>query len=114
MDTLVAFESLLRNLQAGAKSVGMYPTTHPTVARFMTRIGEDLETILGQQDSLVLGVVDHSLIVLGFPFTGTDAMSAAFAERLEERGIGSVEFRSEEHTSELQSPTNLVCRLLLE
>src|SRR5256885_10221375 len=27
---------------------------------------------------------------------------------------GSVEIRSEEHTSELQSPCNLVCRLLLE
>src|SRR5256885_11685976 len=28
--------------------------------------------------------------------------------------IASVLFRSEEHTSELQSPCNLVCRLLLE
>src|SRR2546430_12334112 len=28
--------------------------------------------------------------------------------------IGSVEIRSEEHTSELQSQSNLVCRLLLE
>src|SRR5688500_19370276 len=27
---------------------------------------------------------------------------------------GGEEFRSEEHTSELQSPCNLVCRLLLE
>src|SRR2546426_4494042 len=27
---------------------------------------------------------------------------------------GAVDFRSEEHTSELQSPCNLVCRLLLE
>src|SRR5256885_10666592 len=27
---------------------------------------------------------------------------------------GSQHFRSEEHTSELQSPCNLVCRLLLE
>src|ERR1039457_3498983 len=27
---------------------------------------------------------------------------------------GRVEYRSEEHTSELQSPCNLVCRLLLE
>src|SRR5574341_1583799 len=27
------------------------------------------------------------------------------------RPIGLMEFRSEEHTSELQSPTNLVCRL---
>src|SRR5256885_11715323 len=29
-------------------------------------------------------------------------------------GIGGVLDRSEEHTSELQSPCNLVCRLLLE
>src|SRR3989454_6202745 len=28
--------------------------------------------------------------------------------------LGPVDFRSEEHTSELQSPCNLVCRLLLE
>src|SRR5256885_7387186 len=30
------------------------------------------------------------------------------------RGPGPVHGRSEEHTSELQSPCNLVCRLLLE
>src|SRR5438093_7741427 len=30
------------------------------------------------------------------------------------RNIGSIATRSEEHTSELQSLTNLVCRLLLE
>src|SRR2546430_5532167 len=29
-------------------------------------------------------------------------------------GNGSVQLRSEEHTSELQSQSNLVCRLLLE
>src|SRR2546426_2373202 len=29
-------------------------------------------------------------------------------------GIGLLTVRSEEHTSELQSPCNLVCRLLLE
>src|SRR5438093_7145271 len=33
---------------------------------------------------------------------------------VEVRRIGSGELRSEEHTSELQSLTNLVCRLLLE
>src|SRR5437016_10868726 len=31
-----------------------------------------------------------------------------------EIGVGGVPARSEEHTSELQSLTNLVCRLLLE
>src|SRR5688572_32764979 len=30
------------------------------------------------------------------------------------RGVCRVELRSEEHTSELQSQSNLVCRLLLE
>src|SRR5437867_10371495 len=29
-------------------------------------------------------------------------------------GFGAIETRSEEHTSELQSPYDLVCRLLLE
>src|SRR5256885_5190156 len=29
-------------------------------------------------------------------------------------GVGALPRRSEEHTSELQSPCNLVCRLLLE
>lgn len=92
MDALITLESLLRNLQAGVKSVGMYPPTHPTTARFLTRIGEDLNTILAEQESLVLGVVDHALVTLGLPFTGMEAISQAIAERLEERGIGSIEF----------------------
>ena len=35
-------------------------------------------------------------------------------ERLELKKYNPILKRSEEHTSELQSPTNLVCRLLLE
>src|SRR2546430_8292954 len=35
-------------------------------------------------------------------------------ERLREHGIECERLRSEEHTSELQSQSNLVCRLLLE
>src|SRR5256885_6733126 len=38
----------------------------------------------------------------------------AGAHRLDEFGQEGVYRRSEEHTSELQSPCNLVCRLLLE
>src|SRR5256885_7886963 len=34
--------------------------------------------------------------------------------RKESRAVSGVDDRSEEHTSELQSPCNLVCRLLLE
>ena len=64
-----------------------------------------------------------------FPYTtlfrssATEEMSASIAEmqqqvmrsrEVSEQAADSVENRSEEHTSELQSLTNLVCRLLLE
>ena len=92
MDSLIALDSLLRNLQAGVKSVGMYPPTHPSAVRFLSRVSEDLTALLGQQESLTLGVVDHTLVAVGLPFTGTEAIAQAFAKRLEERGIGSIEF----------------------
>src|SRR5258708_24196996 len=45
-------------------------------------------------------------------------LAARLAHRAAESGRGSLagrrEIRSEEHTSELQSPDHLVCRLLLE
>src|SRR5690348_17817846 len=43
---------------------------------------------------------------------GLDAAVSAIAGG--ERNAARVETRSEEHTSELQSPVHLVCRLLLE
>src|SRR5256886_2859851 len=43
----------------------------------------------------------------------TDEMGAVFQQRCELLRLG-LEVRSEEHTSELQSQSNLVCRLLLE
>src|SRR2546426_475683 len=42
-----------------------------------------------------------------------DAGDVVLGARLDEREVGRAQ-RSEEHTSELQSPCNLVCRLLLE
>src|SRR5574341_2421453 len=41
-------------------------------------------------------------------------IGAHFAPEVEGVDMSNVMERSEEHTSELQSPTNLVCRLLLE
>src|SRR3989454_4968747 len=43
---------------------------------------------------------------------GTDSMT--ISENISVAGVITVTGRSEEHTSELQSPCNLVCRLLLE
>src|SRR5437016_8567489 len=52
------------------------------------------------------------------PSTLFPARAASFTTRPraggEARGAGREQGRSEEHTSELQSLTNLVCRLLLE
>src|SRR5256885_8205037 len=45
---------------------------------------------------------------------GHDLYSGSPAIPLLDAGIVRELFRSEEHTSELQSPCNLVCRLLLE
>src|SRR5256885_10288804 len=44
----------------------------------------------------------------------TRTFTVAFATRPEPCAGTSIYSRSEEHTSELQSPCNLVCRLLLE
>src|SRR2546426_12793651 len=45
---------------------------------------------------------------------GESPAEAALRETAEETGLARLVLRSEEHTSELQSPCNLVCRLLLE
>src|SRR2546426_5285393 len=43
-----------------------------------------------------------------------EEMTGAIGQPAEHEGAGDRARRSEEHTSELQSPCNLVCRLLLE
>src|SRR2546426_8821443 len=48
------------------------------------------------------------------PVTGRLRHEHAAVPRLSVAGARQHEGRSEEHTSELQSPCNLVCRLLLE
>src|SRR2546426_3593412 len=63
------------------------------------------------------------LLTLGYHVTGSDLHESESVRRI--RALGGTVFighaasnignaRSEEHTSELQSPCNLVCRLLLE
>src|SRR2546426_12780742 len=68
-------------------------------------------SVISQLEGHVLRLVgvhaDHALLDLvddRTPAQLDDVVASRFAERR----------RSEEHTSELQSPCNLVCRLLLE
>src|SRR5690606_39685204 len=51
---------------------------------------------------------------LGRPISATNPDLWLMLEFLPAEGVGQQLFRSEEHTSELQSRENLVCRLLLE
>src|SRR2546426_8145503 len=79
-------------------------------------------------DPSPLGPLDRAADTLGLALAAFDVRGQLFERRqmgcaelarglveVEERWIGyNAARRSEEHTSELQSPCNLVCRLLLE
>src|SRR2546427_6581721 len=58
----------------------------------------------GGADHLVVGEIEHHVVAR--------ELAVELARRVE--GMRLPDDRSEEHTSELQSQSNLVCRLLLE
>src|SRR5207244_7835018 len=55
------------------------------------------------------GVVEETIHRVRFQFAGAQAFEVSSSEPM-----AYMVMRSEEHTSELQSPDHLVCRLLLE
>src|SRR5437867_5558539 len=69
----------------------------------------DLESTFGSPVALVAVLLQHPSMAhvnhSGAPLSH---------ESYNARRTGSISLRSEEHTSELQSPYDLVCRLLLE
>src|SRR5205807_8297444 len=84
---------------------------HRDLHSFPTRRSSDLQK--RQRPALRDGRGGPARAARGIEERGIDEQDVAFAGRravpIDEDGI-----RSEEHTSELQSPCNLVCRLLLE
>src|SRR2546430_12497939 len=90
------------------------------VAPTPTSIGHQFMQGLGQsvKDTLAGGNTAPGLVT-GMEDPSWHAMSLAFPVPLAKTatagvGAGKEAIRSEEHTSELQSQSNLVCRLLLE
>src|SRR3989454_497205 len=70
------------------------------------------EELTGASDQYSLGVVAYEMLTGTLPFQDESIMSVMYAHF--NQAPRPVTDRSEEHTSELQSPCNLVCRLLLE
>src|SRR5256885_14175699 len=78
---------------------------------------------LSLHDALPISIPELPLVPRNQPgLLSTEAEIAELIGHLRAEGrfaydsefIGELTYRSEEHTSELQSPCNLVCRLLLE
>src|SRR2546426_7044422 len=65
---------------------------------------------LGHGLERVVGEAQLDVLKLKQPLVLADQRVLGFGQDADQRGL----VRSEEHTSELQSPCNLVCRLLLE
>src|SRR6266480_7326863 len=78
--------------------------------RYVTERRGFLATLLISPAVLFIGALVGAPLVLAIYLSFTDATAGS----LTGPWIGLANFRSEEHTSELQSHVNLVCRLLLE
>src|SRR2546426_8960316 len=78
----------------------------PRSTLFPTRRSSDLEFAVDLEMSAAeLKIESHDLLL---------EVAPALSGREERADLLGQVWRSEEHTSELQSPCNLVCRLLLE
>src|SRR5206468_10843259 len=79
---------------------------HPALHSFPTRRSSDLPE--------PLHVLQHFVVVQCLVRVYRADRAARTPQPADHLDAGSVEHRSEEHTSELQSRSDLVCRLLLE
>src|SRR5690348_17425205 len=114
-------ESMVRNLEAQARAI--WPQEIPLLRRY--KLPEEVRILdagcgTGEGASRLAELFPKAS-VLGVDIVDAhlDLARARYAKlaprlRFEHRSIFELGLRSEEHTSELQSPVHLVCRLLLE
>src|SRR2546430_17155393 len=89
----------------------VYRNTYPALVRFLYRKVWDAERAADlAQEAFARAVVHKPENTRGWLFV----VAANMARDEARRAARGKRHRSEEHTSELQSQSNLVCRLLLE
>src|SRR5205807_8919848 len=102
-----------------------HPSHAPHPHSFPTRLSSDLQTDIHPEGGRLRAATEHFVPGDASRSRGTAQGSRRAAARSPRRSHASASgntdsrclrarLRSEEHTSELQSPCNLVCRLLLE
>src|SRR5438093_10945085 len=89
--------------KAGLNVTRLKAETERELDRFPKQSGSAAEPTLSREVTRVLDRADEEARGLGDAYVSTEHLL-----------LGLIEERLEEHTSELQSLTNLVCRLLLE
>src|SRR5262249_58717303 len=85
----------------------LFPYT--TLFRSVYRSGETVQITALLRDGQGMAALDVPVTLVVERGDGVEYRRAVVPDQ----GLGAAVFRSEEHTAELQSLTNLVCRLLL-
>lgn len=91
-DRLSQLEELAKRLSGAAKSLNLYPASHPAFGRLLGRVEEILEALLRDSERADLGVLEGALILEGAPWVGPSDSVKALVDRFAEREIGGVSF----------------------
>src|SRR2546430_9029848 len=85
----------------------------PVAEDELTKLKREYADVIALKDTSKAEILTIARILRAKPEIAID-QTAASGEYCFNSGLGTMVHRSEEHTSELQSQSNLVCRLLLE
>src|SRR5438876_1946657 len=104
---MIAIRNLSMRLVSGGREVSILDDVSLDVPtkQFLAIIGPS-----GSGKSTLLGLIGG----MDTPTSGTISIDGRDITKLSDDELSRLRLRSEEHTSELQSPVHLVCRLLLE
>ncbi len=100
---------LLKGLTRVVRTLRMYAATHPQVQKDMDACFGVIETVLGGQDSLHVGVTEGLLIVEGRPIKDESASFKTFAEMLRSKHLASFKISRGVTREEFLELVRLLC-----